>query len=153
MKKRPYKRRNYLINKGMQLKVTIRVVFLGLLFSVFIGYEVYITIWPVVSAAISEDKISLVRDQIFFRAIFFLLPFLFVLAASSILLSHRIAGPLYRIELTLDKLIQGQDVQQIRLRKNDELKELAEKINKLIPIIKRSKEMMPDQGEHSVAQA
>jgi hypothetical protein len=58
-----------------------------------------------------------------------------------ILLSHGVAGPLYRIELTLDKLIQGEDVEYIHLRKDDELKELAEKINRLIPIVKKSKEI------------
>lgn len=144
MKKRPYKRRTFLINKGMQLKVTIRVIFVAILFSLFVGFEVYITVWPVISGVISEDMMSFVRHQIFIRAIFFFLPFIFVLAASSILLSHRVAGPLYRIQLTLDKLIQGEDVGYIRLRKNDELKELAAKINELIPIIKKSKEMQSD---------
>jgi len=139
MKKTPYKRRAYLINKRMQLKVTIRVIFVAILFSLFVGFEVYITIWPVVSGVISKDMVSFVRHQIFIRAMFFFLPFIFVLAASSILLSHRVAGPLYRIERTLDRLIQGEDVEHIRLRKNDELKELAEKINKLIPIIKKSR--------------
>jgi hypothetical protein len=79
----------------------------------FIGFKVYITIWPVVSEVISKDTMSFVRYQIFIGAIFFFLPFIFVLTASSILLSHRIAGPLYRIELTLDKLIQGEEVGHI----------------------------------------
>ena len=140
MKKRPHRRRTYLIKKRMQLKTTIRVIFVVIFFSLFVGFEVYITIWPAVSGFLPKDIMSLVQQQIFFRAIFFLLPFIFVITASSILLSHRVAGPLYRIELTLDKLIQGQDVEYIRLRKNDELKELAEKINRLIPIVKKSKE-------------
>jgi hypothetical protein len=140
MKKRPHKRRTYLIKKGMQLKATGRVTFIAIFFSLFVVFEVYITIWPVVSGFLPKDMMSLVQQRIFFRAIFFLLPFIFVIATSSILLSHRIAGPLYRIELTLDKLIQGEDVEYIHLRKNDELKELAEKINRLIPIIKKSKE-------------
>jgi len=140
MKKRPHRRRTYLIKKRMQLKTTIRVIFVVIFFSLFVGFEVYITIWPAVSGFLPKDMMSFVQQRIFFRAIFFLLPFIFVIAASSILLSHRVAGPLYRIELTLDKLIQGQDVEYIRLRKNDELKELAEKINRLIPIVKKSKE-------------
>ncbi|MFH1868795.1 MAG: hypothetical protein ABH843_07475 [Candidatus Omnitrophota bacterium] len=47
-------------------------------------------------------------------------------------LSHRIAGPIYRLEKELDKLLAGEKVSQIRLRKNDELKPLADKINRLV---------------------
>ena len=124
----------------MQLKATFRIILVLIIFSLFVGFQVYITIWPVVSGFVSKDMMSLVHHQIFLRAVFFFLPLIFVIAVSSILLSHRIAGPLYRIELTLDKLIQGEDVGYLSLRKNDELKELAEKINRLIPIIKKSKE-------------
>jgi phosphoenolpyruvate synthase/pyruvate phosphate dikinase len=48
------------------------------------------------------------------------------------------AGPLYRIERTIDEVVRGEDVEFIRLRKKDEqeLKNLAEKINKLIELIK-----------------
>lgn len=46
--------------------------------------------------------------------------------------SNRIAGPIYRLERELDKVISGERVSHIRLRKNDELKVLADKINKLI---------------------
>lgn len=47
-------------------------------------------------------------------------------------LSHRIAGPIYRIEKELDKIIAGEKGTHIKLRRNDELKSLAEKISRLI---------------------
>lgn len=47
-------------------------------------------------------------------------------------LSHRIAGPLYRIEKELDQRIAGARRGPIKLRKNDEFQLLVEKINKLI---------------------
>jgi len=47
-------------------------------------------------------------------------------------LSHRIAGPLYRMEKDLDERIKGTRQGPIILRKNDELKPLADKINKLM---------------------
>jgi len=112
------------------------------LFSLFIGFEVYITIWPVASGFISEDSMELVKHQIFFRFLFFLFPIIFVIVAFSIIFSHRIAGPIYRFEQTLDKLIQGEDVEYIRLRKNDELKGLAAKLNDLIRIVKKSRDPM-----------
>ncbi len=48
---------------------------------------------------------------------------------ASLLLSHRIAGPLYRFETTLDNMQQGRLDNIIQLRDKDEGKELARKIN------------------------
>ncbi|MFH1441806.1 MAG: hypothetical protein ABIH18_07210 [Candidatus Omnitrophota bacterium] len=50
----------------------------------------------------------------------------------SLELSNRMAGPLYRIEKELDARLQGIKQGPIRLRKKDEFKTLAEKINSLI---------------------
>jgi len=133
------KRVHYLIKKRLQLGLTFRFLFLVILFSFFIGFEVYITIWPVVLGAIPKDLMNLVRYQIFFRLICFSFPVIFVIVAFSIVFTHRIAGPLYRLERTLDILIQGEDVEHISLRKGDELQGLATKINELIRIVKRSK--------------
>jgi len=47
-------------------------------------------------------------------------------------ISHRIAGPLFRLEKELDDHIAGKGDGHIKLRPKDELKALAEKINKLI---------------------
>jgi sensor histidine kinase YesM len=62
-----------------------------------------------------------------------------VIIGFTIVFTHRIAGPIYRFELTLDRLNQGEDVPLIKLRPGDELKELAEKINDMILLIKNSK--------------
>jgi hypothetical protein len=47
-------------------------------------------------------------------------------------LSHRIAGPVYRLEKELDDRIEGEKQGLIHLRERDELKSLADKINRLI---------------------
>jgi HAMP domain-containing protein len=49
----------------------------------------------------------------------------------SLLYSHRIAGPLFRIRTCVDALSQGKDIPPIRLRKHDEFKELAASLDKL----------------------
>ena len=73
----------------------------------------------------------------------FIFPVIFVIMTFSIVFSHRIAGPIYRLEKTLDRLISGEDVETIRLRKSDALKELVEKVNSLITMIKQSR--IPEQ--------
>jgi Na+/glutamate symporter len=47
-------------------------------------------------------------------------------------ISHRVAGPLYRLEKDLDERIAGTKHGPIRLRQKDEFKALAERLNKLI---------------------
>jgi sensor histidine kinase YesM len=150
-------RAKYLINKRMQLGLTFRFVFLTILFSLFMGFEVYITIWPVVSGSIPEPLMNLVRYQIIVRLLLFLIPISFVITGFSIILTHRIAGPIYRLEKTLDELIQGEDVRYIKLRKNDELKDLAAKLNEVIRIIKEfrapEKKDSPPQSEKQTISA
>ena len=48
-------------------------------------------------------------------------------------LSHRIAGPIYRLEKELDERLSGKaSGSEIKLREKDELQELADKINRLL---------------------
>jgi sensor histidine kinase YesM len=143
-------RAKYLINKRIQLGLTFRFVFLTVLFSIFIGFEVYITIWPVVSGAIPGPLMDLVRYQVIVRLLLFLIPIIFVITGFSIILTHRIAGPVYRLEKTLDELIEGKDVRYIKLRKNDELKPLAAKLNEVIRLFK---ELKSRTGETHSSQA
>lgn len=46
--------------------------------------------------------------------------------------SNRVAGPLYRIEKELDQRISGEKKGAIRLRSKDEMKDLVDKINKIL---------------------
>jgi methyl-accepting chemotaxis protein len=57
---------------------------------------------------------------------------LFVIWLVALELSHRIAGPVYRLEKELDDRLDGKKTGPIRLRKKDELHILADKINRLI---------------------
>lgn len=57
---------------------------------------------------------------------------LWLIWAIALELSHRISGPLLRLEKELDARFLGQKSGRIYLRKNDEFKPLAERINRLI---------------------
>lgn len=53
----------------------------------------------------------------------------FLLVALSTFFTHRFAGPLYRFEVSLDRMISRDFNFTITLRKNDECKNLAQKMN------------------------
>ena len=134
------RRVNYLINKKFQLAFAARFALITTLISAFIGFQLYATVWPVVSQFVPEQTMSFIRHQIFFRGILFLSLAALLIIAISVVISHRLAGPIFSIERTIDRIVQGEKVEFIRLRKNDEFKGLAEKINGLITIIKDLKE-------------
>jgi sensor histidine kinase YesM len=143
------KRVQYLINKRMQLAFTARFLLVTALFALFVGFLAYVTMWPVVSAFVPKGLIELVKHQILVRTVLFSIPAVGVIIAFGIVVSHRIAGPLYRIERTIDEVVRGEDVALIRLRKKDEqeLKNLAERINKLIGVIKELRGASPPASQ------
>ena len=56
----------------------------------------------------------------------------------SLIYSHRIAGPIYRFQKSLEMLINGEANFMIALRKKDEFKYLADKMNTLIDYLRRN---------------
>ena len=133
------KRIHYLINKPIQYKLTLRFVIFMLVFAFFIVFELYLTVWPVVSSYLPKGVSTLIKSQVLFRLLCFTPPIIFVLTAFIIIFTNRIAGPLYRLEKTLDSLLKGEDVDPLRLREKDELKKLISKVNDIILHIKALK--------------
>lgn len=54
------------------------------------------------------------------------------LIIAGIFLTHRIAGPVYRIQIDIDRVLAGENDVQVRVRRHDAFPELAEKVNELI---------------------
>ena len=133
-------RTNYLINKKFQLAFAAKFVLIITLMSTFIGFQLYAIVWPVVSRFVPEQAMAFITHQIIFRGILFLSLAALLIIVIAIIISHRVAGPIFSMERTIDRIVQGEKVEFIRLRKNGELKGLAEKINGLITIIKELKE-------------
>ena len=49
----------------------------------------------------------------------------------ALVISHRFAGPIERLESDLDRILAGETQHKVRLRKNDDLKGIANRINAL----------------------
>ena len=50
----------------------------------------------------------------------------------ALVISHRFAGPVERLEEGLDRILSGDKHHRVRLRKNDDLKGVADRINALV---------------------
>ncbi|MBF0449663.1 MAG: hypothetical protein HQK75_03085 [Candidatus Magnetomorum sp.] len=129
---------NYLINERMQLTLTFQFLIISVIFTIFIGLLMFFVIWPVVKVYIPPALVSVMIQQLVSKLYSTSFILLLVIAGFSIIFTHRIAGPVYHLERTLDRLLDGDDVNLINLRDGDELQDLASKINQIIVYMKQS---------------
>lgn len=169
------KRRNYLINKGFQLKYTLAIVGLLLVVMVAGGTGLYMGMWGSIIQNFSKFKVSeeletarrisdyeTVRyqkgdyrlEKIFREAELLsaeqrralkdalravnesLLPKVLLLAVlifiAGIFVSHKIAGPMYRIEKSAEAIRQGDLRVNFHVRKGDEMKGAASALEDMV---------------------
>ncbi len=55
-----------------------------------------------------------------------------LLIIAGIFLTHRIAGPIFRVQSDIERVLAGEKNVRVRFRRHDAFPELAEKVNKLI---------------------
>ena len=66
------------------------------------------------------------------------LPLIFaVIFAYGVLISHRMAGPIYRLEEDLDKIAAGDFSRRVKFRTKDRMDSLAEKMNRVLEKLPR----------------
>jgi methyl-accepting chemotaxis protein len=130
-----YKRRNFFIKKDFQGKLILGCFLLvaggGLLFNVLLGLLSADTLtisYIDRDLQLGQTPLMLVKQVLTANWFLLVIGGGFMMLAS-LLLSHRIAGPLYRFETTLDNMQKGRLDNTIHLRDKDEGKELARKIN------------------------
>jgi len=144
MGQKKYKRKKYLILMRFQIKYILYILLFLYLGALIAGYTVYWTTWVTLGEKLANVYPRGRLIYIFKHANFVLLwrlllitPFFVFLG---IRLSHRIAGPVYRLKMYIDSLIQKDYSQGLKLRAKDELKELAAKIEQLCISLRTNQE-------------
>jgi methyl-accepting chemotaxis protein len=132
-----HKRRQFFIDKEYQGRY---------IFNAFISIVVGSVIFALIFALFSSNTFSIVYEDYHLRLgttpglllnKIFSAQWLFIIlggiaiAVAALFLSHRVAGPFFRFEKSLEEMMAGDISGRIQLRKNDEGKRLAEKINGL----------------------
>jgi len=127
--------RNYLINKDLQGKLGLQYLLLtvvsiglfGLLFAVATSGNLTIS-YENQGIEVGSTPLVLLGEILRSQGLFLVFGGLLVILIT-IVLTHRIAGPIYRFEQTFKAMAQRQLDQKIYLRKADEAKELGHLIN------------------------
>ncbi|MBF0560049.1 MAG: methyl-accepting chemotaxis protein [Nitrospirae bacterium] len=116
--------------------VTCTIIFLSgvLLTSAVIWYYTYRE--PAASYLENYRMIAHLRSELVYTSIFiYAVTSLFIVAGTAVLslvYSHRVAGPLYKLGMFVRKTALGDFTGHVTLRRNDVIHPLAEDINKLI---------------------
>lgn len=135
-----YKRANFLINKKFQLKFSFFVcswIFaLSMIYPIIIynlfEYFLHLATNPLPAQALTVDKIKAIENQVLFLLGILQLLFLAITFLLSIFLSHRIAGPLYKLRESMQEVARGNFDLRISFRKNDHFNELQDTFNEMI---------------------
>jgi methyl-accepting chemotaxis protein len=129
------KRRNYYIEKKFQTKYLLLTLLLLLTYTsifVIILFAPYIlTLYfdnPLAEKA-EASRVLLILHRKVWPAIGVVI---LLFGALSIFISHKIAGPLHRLKKSLSLITEGNLDVKVKLRKGDDLKDLAEHVNILV---------------------
>jgi len=136
------RRRKFLVNKSIQLKL---LAFAGLLIILCPAVLYYIVYYNVINEMLVPEAII----QVLFPALrkvnavlLVLTPVaLFMILRPFLAYTNKIAGPLYNVEKTLDEIAKGNLDQRVKLRSGDELKSFADKMNLALDTIQGQRKM------------
>jgi hypothetical protein len=139
-----HRRKKYLILLNFQLRYILFILLFLYVGAAVAGYTVYYTTWVTLGEKLANVYPRGRLIYIFHAAnmslllrILLITP-LFVLVG--VLLSHRIAGPVYAIGRYIDNVMHGDYSRDLILRKKDELKTLAGKMTRLCHKLRDDKE-------------
>ena len=128
-----YKRRIIVIDPKFQVKLSFIVAMI-----VFISALIYpFTFIELIDLFIKKynlpaNMVTDLRNQLILLLVVIQIIISFISFCAFLFISHRIAGPVYKMLVTLKKLNNKEDVELITLRKGDNFKDLANEINTLI---------------------
>ena len=132
------KRRNYFIKKEFQTKFILKFCILVVLTALISAFLIYRFSGSTVTTVFKNSRIKIVPSAKF------IMPGLILSSLISVTLvgiatiivvmfvSHRIAGPLYKLESLLERMASGDVSFDIHLRKKDEVEKLAEALGRAV---------------------
>lgn len=133
-------RRTYVIDRGFQLKYTLMLVIVGALISSLFGVMMYLAHQEALRA-INPSGAALDDLRSSDQTLIWLMVAITVLMATAfglfgILITHRVAGPVYVMSHYIQVLAKGRYPIMRKLRKNDELKAFFERFQEAIETLR-----------------
>ena len=132
MPKNHIKRRVRLIRPGLQLRLILTFTGVSSL-ALLLQYILFMSALTETAVGLPNDGLLLMEQLngllfgVFLTSFGMVLPTLFVIG---LIMTHRIAGPIYRFEVFFNQLLGGERPKDVTLRQGDELQEFCQLINR-----------------------
>jgi len=132
MRMKRYKRRKFFIDPKFQLKYILLVIAMLLLYTMaFIGTLFIPQMLPFILGAPFNEQVKAAEVLLLYHkhvwpAVFIVIP---LFGFFSIFITHKVAGPVYRLKTRLQQLTEWDLDTKVTLRKGDDLQELADYVN------------------------
>ena len=131
-----FKRYKYFIKPSFQLRYIGAIIVIISIITIISASTTYYSAMSLLGTKLAyvypQGRLSILLKEVNTTMIYRILLLLPLMVLIAVFLSHRIAGPIYRIEKTLEEIGKGNFDIRIHLRKHDELKEIANAINKMV---------------------
>ena len=137
-----YKRRNYFINRAFQTEFVLKFCGLVILGSALFGILLYLFSKNALTTSFENSRLVIksTSDYIFPGLLLGGLITAIITAISAsivvILMTHRIAGPMYRFEKYIKEVGSGKLCPDLRIRKKDQFQNMVDALNKMTDDLK-----------------
>lgn len=128
-----FKRRTIFIKKSLQLRYMLMIIFSVLIGLGIMAFELTVTLdeifdrYPVLVQPLYENLLPIMTGFAYKLSLYVL-----CVVVISALVSHKMAGPVYRFEQVCKAIAKGDYSQRVHLRKGDQLMELQDAFNQMM---------------------
>ena len=144
MKPKVHARRRYLVNKQVQLSYSMYLILTATLMILIYGTslwflnKVHLDLFHKIVGedALPKSYIASIQNQFAIAVPLAIVAVSCLLLILGIYVSHRIAGPMYRITKNLNMIGVENQIDTIQIRKRDQLKEMADAFNHMVHTLK-----------------
>lgn len=138
-----FRRKKYFVAKKFQLRYIALILAFMLMGAIVTGYTIYYNSWVLLGEKLAnvypQGRLMAIFRSVNIRVAVSLVAVSILCVIISVFASHKIAGPVYRLITFLDSVTAGNYSQRVRLRKGDELKDLAAAVNRLVEKLDKEK--------------
>jgi len=131
------KRRQYFVQKNFQFKFILKfciVLLIGIIISIGL---LYLFSMNTLTSSFEQSKLiikntaSAILPSVFLSHLIALVLITLLAIVVTLLISHKLAGPLFRFQKELKEIGEGNLTQVIKLRKNDQITAMADSLNQM----------------------
>ncbi|MEF3279528.1 MAG: methyl-accepting chemotaxis protein [Elusimicrobiota bacterium] len=130
--KQQFQRKTIIVKGNLQYRYMFIISFTSLVAFMLVALDI---LWSVHKVVTLHPAMIPLLDEIFSNIpimMFKLLIYIFIVIIASAVISHKIAGPIYKFEKSCQKIAEGDLTHRVYLRKGDSLIELQDAFNNMM---------------------